>query len=110
MTQPSRFVVATTPNKEVPDGAEFRELDREELVQCIIAQGVQPVRWDGEPHRLIAIFVSDEVSSIIDKVLSNQEVPIEYKAHNAARALWRDAMTIWRDALRMNQVKIAKKL
>lgn len=94
----SRTTLSITEGKEVASGTAIQEIDRRELVEVIIASGIEPVSVEAEPHKIIFIFVVEEIKDVVNRLLSNKPFLIDYQKLIYARDYWNNAVTLWKSS------------
>ena len=93
--QLERFLVSENPEMKDALSGPLRDIDREDLVELIIAYGIKPVKVEGDRKQMWFFFVADEIQEFENKYLSNIPILLSIGMYAHGREYWRNAMTLW---------------
>jgi hypothetical protein len=95
----ARLVLSTTPGKTVkPENR--AEFDREGTVKYFLSHKIQPICLEREDRRMIFVFDREEIRFLQDAMLSNMELPTDYRDVLLADEIWENGLALLRDSLR----------
>lgn len=75
----------------LPD-SELRKIDREETVLCLLCRDLKPIKITAVDRQIFFYFKREETESIMQKLLSNEPLMVDFHLVSKAMDLWKNAL------------------
>lgn len=83
----------------------LRDIDRQGLIELLIAYGIEPVKIEGDERQIVFYFLEEDVNKLENRYLSNQSIHTEWKMVIHARELWNNTIILWKSKIRLAMKK-----
>jgi hypothetical protein len=100
MSDDNRFPLWKNPSKVIPDGVIPRDLDNQDLVELVIAYGVEPTHAEGTEDVIWVYFLPDEIQKFEDALGANNHMTLSLPMVAHGKSWWRNQMILWKSKKR----------